>query len=83
MPLYEKASENVLKLMLSSLFCNALEIIGVLTGCMKVLEPDKSRALHYITKVKEHTVEPDAGYCLICRRGIKRSGLVEWSHRAG
>ena len=83
MPLYEKASENVLKLMLSSLFRNALEIVRVLTGYMKVLEPDKSRAPHYITKVKEHTVEPEAGYCLICRRGVQRSGLVEWSHLAG
>jgi len=69
--------------MLSSLFRNAVEIVRVLTGYMKVLELDKSRAPHRITKVKGHTVEPDAGYCLVCRRGIQRSGLVEWSHLAG
>jgi hypothetical protein len=69
--------------MLSSLFRNAVEIVRVLTECMKVLELDTFRAPHCITKVKEHTVEPDAGYCLVCRRGIKRSGLVEWSHLAG
>lgn len=83
MSLYEKAPENVLKLMLPSLFRNAVEIMGVLTRCMKVLELDKSRAPHRITKVKDHTVEPDAGYCLACRRGIQRSGLIEWSHQAG
>jgi hypothetical protein len=50
---------------------------------MKVLELDKSRAPHHITKVKDHIVDPEAGYCLVCRRGIQRSGLVEWSHLAG
>jgi hypothetical protein len=31
---------------------------------------------------ERHDVEPDAGYCLVCRRRVARVGLREWRHQA-